>query len=151
MSRNINICNVKMLSIFFTENLTQLPNCREVLDSLDKWKMNLQTHYAFALSNERLISHCDLIPKSGANFLASNCNVELKLSVIVKLFSFDKMINFTFSLRLSLVDLLTLYAPAYFFTNRVMYARQQMLQFCVCLFSFKERAWPGMSCDNLTA
>ena len=46
MSRNINICNVKMLSIFFTENLTQLPNCREVLDSLDKWKMNLQTHYA---------------------------------------------------------------------------------------------------------
>ena len=43
MSRNNNICNVKMLSIFFTENLTQLPNCREVLDSLDKWKMNLQT------------------------------------------------------------------------------------------------------------
>ena len=32
-----------------------------------------------------------------------------------------------------------------------MYARQQMLQFCVCLFSFKERAWPGMSCDNLRA
>ena len=151
MSRNINICNVKMLSIFFTENLTQLPNCREVLDSLDKWKMNLQTHYAFVLSNERLISHRDLILKSAANFLASNCNVELKLSVIVKLFSFDKMINFTFSLRLRLVDLLTLYAPAYFFTNRVMYARQQMLQFCVCLLSFKERTWPGMSCDNLTA
>ena len=61
------------------------------------------------------------------------------------------MINFTFSLRLRLVDLLILYVPAYFFTNRVMYARQQMLQFCVCLFSFKEFAWPGMSCDNLTA
>ena len=71
--------------------------------------------------------------------------------MIVKLFSFDETINFTFSLRLRLVDLLILYAPAYFFTNRVMCARQQMLQFCVCLFSFKERAWPGMSCDNLTA
>ena len=70
--------------------------------------------------------------------------------MIVKLFSFDETINFTFSLRLRLVDLLILYAPAYFFTNRV-YARQQMLQFCVCLFPFKERAWPGMSCDNLTA
>ena len=51
--------------------------------------------------------------------------------MIVNLFSFDKMINFTFSVRLRLVDLLVLYAPAYFFTNRVMYARQQMLQFYV--------------------
>ena len=76
MSRNINICNVKMLSIFFTVNLTQLANCREVLDSLDKWKMNLQTHYAFALSNEQLISHRDFILKSAANFLASSCNVD---------------------------------------------------------------------------
>ena len=59
------------------------------------------------------------------------------------------MINFTFSLRLRLADLLILYAPAYFFTNRVMYARQQMLQFCVCLFSFKERAWPYPGCQRL--
>ena len=71
--------------------------------------------------------------------------------MIVKLFSLDKMINFTFSLRIRLVDLLILCVPAHIFTNRVMYARQQMLQFCVCLFSFKERAWPGISCDNLTA
>ena len=81
MSRNINICNVNMLSIFFPENLTQLPNRREVFDSLDKWKMNLQTHYAFALSNEQLISHRDLILKSAANFLASNCNVEFKITI----------------------------------------------------------------------
>ena len=66
---------------FFTENLTQLPNCREVFDSLDKWKMNLQTHYAFALSNEQLISHRDLILKSAANFLASNCDVEFKITI----------------------------------------------------------------------
>ena len=149
MSRNINICNVKMLSNFFTENLTQLPNCREVLDSLDKWKMNLQTHYAFALSNERLISHRDLILKSAANFLASNCNVELKLSVIVKLFSFDKMINVTFSLRLRLVDLLTLYALAFFF-YKPSHVRTATNVAILCLFSFKERAWPGISYDNLT-
>ena len=81
MSRNINICNVNMLSIFFTENLTQPPNFREVFDSLDKWKMNLQSHYAFAMSNEQVISHRDLILKSAANFLASNCNVEFKITI----------------------------------------------------------------------
>ena len=61
--------------------------------------------------------------------------------MIVKLVSFDKMINFTFSLRLRLVDLLTLYAPAYFFTNRVMYARQHGCNFVFVFFQRARVAW----------
>ena len=59
--------------------------------------------------------------------------------MIVKLVSFDKMINFTFSLRLRLVDLLTLYAPAYFF-YKPSHVRTATNVAILCLFVFFQRA-----------
>ena len=54
--------------------------------------------------------------------------------MIVKLFSFDKMINFTFSLRIGLVGLLILYVPAYFFFYKPSHVRTATNVAILCLF-----------------